>query len=290
MKSLILPVFLLVALSGSAQDYDSGDGNSGTALYRTRDFYAGVTIGSMYANKHTAFRYDGWDGEYTDFDWSVERLLFQSGPNNTQSLYNQVREVLGQRDFQMGEYPENVRYNLSVSIGGVLGYYVSEGTALFVEGMFSRLRTKDVFTLEVESGNPTITEPDYELCGIDGFEERLDVTAGVHVDFDPLEQGTLYMQLGAMLNATRARKNEITIRTLKYTLWQWNENSNAYQNVDFGGLGFGGKAGLGYRFKFNEQFTFDLGADVFLQKINLGPDPIQKWKMQYFAYLRLLWL
>ncbi len=276
----------LPAQNLSIEEIDPETIDDGPGLVRIRNFYFGITAGSLFANKHTTRRYDGSDIEYDNvYDFSFQTYI------NQQVIYKQIFNDLGQRDFSIGEYPENMRYKPSVTLGLSTGYYFSEATAAFIEVNVSRLKIIDALTLNVVDAGSTLSEPIIEIAAITGKEDRMDIIGGLHSDFTYGERLMFYGEVGGILNSTRARYNDVVVKGRTYVLTSYNKNnSSAYPGADWGGLGYGFMFGLGVRYKFNKEASFDLGASMYLQKINLGPEALQKLKPQFLFYIRGLWL
>ncbi len=279
----IMVFFLLALLAGEAA---SGQ-ESKAPLVREKNLVIGFSVGGFLANKHTGYRYDGSDIEYDGlYDYGFQKLLFNA------QIQNQISNELGlsNTDFSISEFPDPARYRPAVSIGLTAGYYVSEPLAFFVEGIFTRLNLNNVLVLEYDNPSSTLTQVTYENAIVRGREQRFDLNAGIHLDLNSGEQLMFYTELAASINSTRALHNEVQVRSLKYVLTSFNRTTNAYPLADWGGMGFGGSGGLGMRYKFNQQITFDIGGTVMYQKINLAPEQFQRFKPQYLFYIRALWL
>lgn len=281
-----LPIIVVFALlTGSAVCQGR------TEFVREKDVYFGLTGGSLLANKHTATRYDGSDFEYPQ-RYDLEFLL--SFPQIRAEIASNLGVQSNEFRVASDGYPEPLKYRPSVSLGGVFGYYFSEPAAFFVEGVISRISISNAIVLEIDNPSSTLTEPRREICPLLGREDRFDLTVGLHYDFTYGEQLMFYTEFGAMLNSVRPRSNSVFISGKEYVFTRNNQNTNLLNitnmHPDPGGIGFGGKLGLGFRYKFNEKFTFDLGGDLFYLRINLGPEDWQKFKPQWMFYIRALWL
>jgi hypothetical protein len=279
---------MMLPCAALAQDDEYGEPGTGLGLQRTKNVWVGISGGSLLANRISAYRYDGSDAEYDGiYDYGFDRLLL----NN--QIRSQISNELGltSTDFEIGGFPERMRYKPSYTLGVNAGYYISEPFAIYAEANLSRMNLVDAITLEYQDPGSTVSEPQIEICPLTGKEQRLDLTLGGHYDFTYGEQLMFYGEFGLVMNSVRARHNEVQVRSLRYVLTSYNRNNPAvYPNVDWGGLSFGGSGGMGFRYKFNRQITFDVGGTVLVQKINLSPDIYQKWRPQYFFYLRALWL
>jgi hypothetical protein len=241
-------------------------------LSEDRQLYFGLNIGGYLANKYTAPYYAGYN------DFTIQELLA------IPTIYNQIYNVI-QQPFELYSYPENPRYRIGLNLGGHLGYYYTDGTAVFINADFATLRFSEAFLLAAENPANPFGEPTYYTEQISGQERRFQLDLGLHVDFGERREISGYMEIAASLNAVRAEKNEVLIEGLRYNLLV---QPNVYNQTKLGGLGYGAVFGTGVRMKFNPKFSFDLGANASFQKIQLYNDP--KLKLNPVLYFRILWL
>ncbi len=243
-------------------------------------------IGGCKANKHTAFRYDGSDVEY-DYDYSVEYYL-SLAPNNQYSIYNRIKSSYDDRDFTFGEYPENLIYQPALSFNGTIGYFTDETHAFFLSFDFIDLKTIGQLTFEVEDPANQTAEPDIRVEGIEGKERRF--VGFVGYEFNQLEKGenSAYFRLGANVTAALVEYNRMNVSGTYYTLTQRSNNGNIiYNNADYGGIGYGLSAGVGYRYFPQESLALDVGFRTDYTKVNIGPEFFQKFKPQFAIYLNI---
>ncbi|MFZ5553256.1 MAG: hypothetical protein ACOZCO_09085 [Bacteroidota bacterium] len=236
-------------------------------------FYFGINTGACLANKYTAGYYGGTN------EYSLVDLI--SNPYVKNELSNKFQQL----PFWIGEYPAQMRYKPGIAAGFHFGYYTDETSAFFMDVNFVRLTLAATFAIYTDDPNNMSGDPIVYPEILTGEENRLSIDLGYHSDFGE-EKVRGYAEFGGNFNAVKPVKNTAIIEGLQYNLLQ-----NGYYLqpwIDRGGMGFGFFLGTGVRMKFNQKFTFDLGATANFQRINLWMD--EKFKLNPVLYLRLLYL
>ncbi|MBI5217921.1 MAG: hypothetical protein HY958_03210 [Bacteroidia bacterium] len=236
-------------------------------------FFGGET-GAYFANKYTANYYNGTGTN------SIYNIL---NPNNTyyQTL---IRPVLNNYNYTYDStsLPQNMKYDISFMVGFLARYHFSDRSALYFEMNTAKLKTTDVFMLKTDSVT-SFTDPVYVECGIYGYESRFEFNLCYYQVFGKNKIFNPFFVFGANLNNTQVKKNEIKIKTLTYSIMN---PQNAMYHIQQGGIGYGLILGAGYQMNFNEKFTFDIGVDVGIKKINLGEN--QAFKPNPVFYIRII--
>lgn len=274
MKQLIL-ILCSVTFAANAQD---------------RAFELGINIGAYKGNKHTAIRYDGADVEYANYNLDVA-YYHGLAPNNSFSVYERVKLSYGDLDWapSADAYPGDMRYNFGLDLGIHLGYKTDESNSIFVDANFSILSLNDALIIEVDDPSTPSSEADLRVEALTGRERRLTVNPGLHFGMGDDPDATPYIQFGPNLTWVRVEKNSMVIQEKEYILTQFNRNQNSIHSVaDYGGIGFGGFLGLGYRYRLSDQFVVDIGYTAIMAKLGLGPDFNRAFKLQNVVYLRVL--
>lgn len=265
-----------------------------SSLAQLENWEFGVNLGTYKANSYTSIRYDGADVEYNyNLDVVYYINLNSSNPN---SVYNRIRQSYGDYDFDVLEYPTNMRYNFGLMLGGHIAYKTDELNSFFVDANFAQLTLNDALTFEVFDPSNQTSQQIIKVEGLLGEEDRMVLDVGGKFGFGEEAQHG-YFTIGANVTATRVKKSSMVVQDREYILTQWTRNAtnqnSIYQNVDWGGVGYGAFAGLGYRFRLLDQLVLDAGANAYFVKINLGPDNIvshpKAFKFQSTAYLRIIW-
>lgn len=270
-------VWLFLMISGLfcptnavAQDEEASD---------VRSFFVGVHAGGYFANKNTAFFYNG------NNTYGVQRIL-------STRIYNDQLDQEFQYSWKFGEFPEKMRYNPAFAIGGHIGTYISDGFALVLNAHFVRLKLQDVVTFQVDDPNNNMVGPSIVTAPITGAEQRFHVDIGFQHDLSNRNNTSFYWS-GA-INGTVTQFEENTIKVGNLPAWNigdpfWFGNGGVTPR----GFGIGGQAGLGMKFRFNEQLVFDLGYQLIYTTIKLNHErqttPFQDRGLQHMLYARIIW-
>lgn len=211
----------------------------------------GATLGYYISNNATANYYNG------------------SGINNIENViynaynYPRIYEALGNLDFTMGDYPESMSYNSSISLGGFVGYRTASPFTPFLEMGITNFKLADAFTLILDDPSTGTTEDDIEVAEVRGGEKRLDFSLGSFYYFQG-DRLLPYAEFGVNFNYAELTSNEIYIRSWHYSI-QRATNPPTVQ----GGFGYGAFAGIGAQYRMNARNSFMLGARVDYKSINM---------------------
>ena len=274
---------------------------SSSALAQNSDFKRwefGLNVGGYKAHKYTSVRYDGFDGEYQGdgakyvYDFGVDYYL-GLGTSSPYSIYNQIRQQYNDLDFQRHQFPENMRYNLGLALGVHIGSRFDEFSSFFVDIDIANLKLADALTFEIDDPANQTAQPTLEIEQITGKERRLSSNIGLHFGLGDDVEGHPYFEIGGNITAVRVEENAMIVKERKYVLTQWSRNANRiYSQADYGSLGYGVFAGLGYRMRLQEQLPIDVGATCMFTRVGLGPNTPSlpyKFRPQFQFYIRAMW-
>lgn len=281
---LTFVLFLGVALQGYSQDdFDDFEEVDEDAPR----FFMGVNVGGYFANRNTAKFYSG-TGAYNG-GYSIEWIWNGQNPNGTTNLnYDRIFQALGDRDFELGETPDSMRYNGSLVYGVNMGYMFNKRSGLFLDVNIANLELVDVFTLFVNDPNNFFEEPVIVQGTITGVEKRLSVNLGYRQLFGNHERAFPYLEMGVNINSTRPESNEVFIEDLRFSILP-PQNNGFNAPVRYGGSGVGAILGGGLHYKFNEKFRFDLGLNFKYERIKLIVDE-EPLRLQQTLFARILFL
>jgi len=186
-------------------------------------------------------------------------------------LYNryikkEIRDAIGGYDYILGELPENSKYTPALAFGFIAKYQFSKSSAAFIQFNYTKLIVSDAFTLVTDQYNQGFTSPYYELCEISGTEERINLDIGTNIYFPNNKNTYPYLEMGINIMDIEALGSEIRIRNLVYDI---SSPYNQYYHVKEGGIGLGGFIGGGIQSDFNDKYTLNLGASLYISKISL---------------------
>lgn len=251
MKYLFL--ILITSLSSitfSQFEEEDKDSIKGTVFF-------GLNIGAFKANSKTATIYAGNTTNYgVNFYFN--------------NIFNQAElDQYFKYNYRISSYPnpQTIRYRTTFNVGGHGGINIDESLAVYADINIVNLKVEDVFTVEIDNPNdPTLTgNSQLEQIPIFGEESRTNLNLGIQANF--YNEGPLkaYFNLFGNVNNTRLEENFFVINNKIYPIIHNalvngttpNGQVNFQESVPPGGVGFGGGAGLGVKYKFNEKFTFD---------------------------------
>ncbi len=248
-------------------------------------FFFGLNIGGLKANGNTAVYYNGDTpyGVYYQFHTITNKPVFDQ-----YFKYNYKIEELPQKG--------TISYNTAYNIGGFAGLKLDESISVYAELNISKLKIQDAFSVAISNPNdPTTFGDTYEQIPIFGTESRSNLNIGVQATFYQEEKFESYFNFFGNVNNTRLEDNYFVINNKKYTIFHnvspngsQNGQLNLQQTVPPGGIGFGGGAGLGARYIYNETFTFDLNYNATYARTRMSSD-FKPFGLQHSAVVRILW-
>ncbi len=266
---------LTVAGSPAASRYSASPVSSSSNLKSdnipTLRWIYGLSFGGYFANPSTANYYNG-SGEH-----SVETAL--NRVHNRDRLINNVDEIID--TFEVGELPQNMRYNPAMQLGFFGGINFSRSFTVMGEFNYTRLTAADKFTLITDKFTST-SEPYRLLSDIYGVEERIELRLGFQYTLYTDSYIHPFIESGLNITDTKVVENRVTISGIQFNI---REIRTDYYNVRDYGMGFGIYTGVGLNFEVSDKLNFRMGGSVSLSQINLGDN--NEIKPQYTAFLRL---
>ena len=260
MKIFIVCISLIIASSASGQRSSSAND------MELKKLFIGVNSAGYFANKNTANFYNGFERG------GIARVI------NTQVYKDQIDQQLIY-DWTFGQFPEEMKYSVALQLGVHLGYHVNENFALIADVDIINLKVKDFVTFSIDDPNNGSPEPTIETMPILGEEKRLNINVGFQNYLSEENNTFFYWSMALNVSSTKFVNNTMKVRQNTYyigdPLWVGNVNAftgavvNENGRTKPGGIGFGGVAGIGVKFKFNPNFIFDLGYNLNYSTINL---------------------
>ncbi len=310
---LLCIVFLALALRTNAQsnidpERDGGrktlDNDDTTSQVIThKGFHAGVYVGAFWANKNTAYLYDGYG-----FDINGQRNTFSNS-----FLYNQIVNVYGGANggfdyiaqllnvnhqdwyFTEKDMPFNLKYTTTYLVGLNTRYQVDEKTnitlninasKLVVNGKFTigSTTTTNGFQTQVKANQFTIIGAEQRLMFQLGYQKiignsqklNLMVEGGLNIIFSKVQKNQ------ALLHSDQNNgQNDITIDLMSV----YNQSPNNYYSAKYLiGAGIGAFGGIGIHLTINPKYTVQLLYNPSYDRVSLGYAP--KFKLQNGVGLR----
>jgi len=276
----------------------------------------GLNLGMYWGNKYTANFYNGSENNLNN----ISRIVFD--PNYARveienAINHQYADYVGYEwNFTSGgghksgiEIPYEMSYKISTLIGLYGAYNINRTSRIFVQFNYTRLKTNSAFNIHWDDG--FITQDNFYQCAIMGEEERYLIDLGFSKEWFVEENISIYTEIAAHINNSRARQNRIQINKLEYSIM--NTGYNFYDpngslntqnlNIREGGLGYGAMAGVGLRLYFSEFLSIEPGFEIYYNSINLVGDTdivndnanrrintYRDFKPNYQAFIRLLYI
>lgn len=281
MKTLTLTLLLLTTFGSIAQqEYDGEDTESG-------NFFFGINLGAYQANHKTAVIYNGNVSTY-GVNYFFNNT-FLKPEFDTYFKYNY--RVSGFAD------PKLMKYRPAFNIGGHAGIKLSSSVSLYADINFIKLKVEDYFSVEIDNPNdPKLAgQAQIELIPIFGEESRTNLNIGIQTNF--YDEGPLkaYFNFFGNVNNSKLEKNYFVINGKTYTITHnaqpngsINGQVNLQQTIPPGGVGFGGGAGIGAKYKFNDKFTFDINYYAIYAKTKMNAN-LKPMGLNHALVARIIW-
>lgn len=237
--------------------------------------FVGINVGGFFANKNTAVLYTGADAFS---NYGVEDLF-----SNT--INKPIFDNYFQYPYAIVELPQTWKYRPALDIGGHFGIHLDGENALYVDVNFSSLDFENFFTVAIEDPNNQSPDPTYEQIALFGEEKRMNINLGLQLSLYQEKGLNAYFSLFGNLNSTRLEKNYFVVNGRQYFI---NHVLIGQPNVKPGGVGLGGGAGLGVKYKFNDKFTFDLAYSLYYSKTKMKED-FAPWGVHNGITFRIIW-
>lgn len=288
MRYVIVLLLTIVSMSSFAQLADDDEENS---------FFFGINIGAFKANRKTAIIYNGG----YDYHQNGERNEGYYGANYYFNEYN--TKIALDNYFKYGykivgyANPETIEYQTAFDIGGHAGIKLDESISVYADLNLSKINVKNVFTVEIGNPNdPTlIGEGELEQIAVFGVEKRTNLNVGIQANIYNEDKITSYFNFFANVNNAKLDSNYFRIGERSYQIRHNNYINGQNGSTDVfearqvpGGVGFGGGAGIGAKYKFNSQFTFDVNYNALYIKTNMYAD-LKPFGLNHALTFRIIW-
>lgn len=306
---ILILIVGLTTLHLHAQEYEPSeeDSTSLTAIVK-KGFHAGIYVGAYWANKSTAYLYDGYG-----FDQNGQRNSFTNSV-----LYNQIVNVYGSGNggtdyiaqllnvnpgdwyFNEQDMPINLRYTTTYLIGLNTRYRINKKESITLNAYGTKLAVNGKFTISsvtsTNFGSGSSSQARINEFTIVGAEQRLMFQLGYQRILGDNEKLNFMVEGGLNIILAKAQKNQailtssnpnlsqnsITIDLMNiYNLPPYNFYTSKYMT----GVGIGFFGGFGLNLNINPRYSIQLLYSPSFDRISLGYEP--KFKLQHGVGLRV---
>jgi len=307
--------FLIIGLLTSftkldAQEYEPSerDTTSQSAFIPHKGFHAGLFVGAFWANKYTAYLYDGYG-----FDQNGQRNTF-----NNSILYNQIVNVYGGANggvdyiaqllnvnhsdwyFNEQDMPTNLRYTTTYLVGLNTRYQINKKASITLNINGSRLNVNGKFTISSTSssnfGSGSASQSKLHQFTIVGAEQRLMFQLGYQRILGKNEKLNFMIEGGLNFILSKVQKNQAILNSENPNNSQnnitidlmsiYNQSPYNYYSAKYlVGGGIGAFGGIGFNLNINPRYTVQLLYNPSYDRVSLGYNP--KFKLQHGIGLRV---
>ncbi|MBL7936065.1 MAG: hypothetical protein JNM51_09700 [Bacteroidia bacterium] len=292
-----------------AQDTESEENDTTThAFVKHKGFHLGLYVGAFWANKNTAYIYDGFG-----FDQNGQRNTFSNS-----ILYNQIVNVYGGGNggtdyiaqllnvnsgdwyFNEADMPNNLRYTTTYLVGLNTRYQINKKASITLNINGSKLLVNGKFTISSSStnngfNNGVSSQARINQFTIVGAEQRLMFQLGYQRIIGKNEKLNFLLEGGLNIIMAKAQKNQailnsdvnsgqnnITIDLMSvYNQAPYNFYSAKYLI----GVGIGAFGAIGINLNINPKYTVQILYNPSYDRVGLGYEP--KFKLQHGVGLRV---
>lgn len=306
---ILLLIVGLTTLHLHAQEYEPSeeDSTSLTPIVK-KGFHAGIYVGAYWANKSTAYLYDGYG-----FDQNGQRNSFTNS-----ILYNQIVNVYGSGNggtdyiaqllnvnpgdwyFNEQDMPINLRYTTTYLIGLNTRYRINKKESITLNAYGTKLVVNGKFTISsvtsTNFGSGSSSQARINEFAIVGAEQRLMFQLGYQRILGDNEKLNFMIEGGLNIILAKAQKNQAVLISNNPNLSQnsitidlmniYNQPPyNFYTSKYMTGVGIGFFGGFGLNLNINPRYSIQLLYSPSFDRISLGYEP--KFKLQHGAGLRV---
>ena len=259
----------------------------------TNGWFAGFSFGAVFPNNYPANFYNG----SSENENSVNRL-FHAYTNSEPGYYNEIKEAIGQRDFDTTNigFSRNMAYNTAANFGVYAGFILNKMNRIFFSFDYHHLKTNGALIFEYVQSTPGNIDRYYDKSSVHGTENRFQINLMYSREFSVGEYVNWYLMGGFNLSNTVVKENYIIIpdavnpsrEPLRYNIKYAPRDAtgNVYDSHYVqGGVGYGITAGTGFRLLFSNNFSIDPELQFFYSSIHLNG--YEKFKPGFQINLRI---
>ncbi|HPR58004.1 MAG TPA: hypothetical protein PK915_06500 [Bacteroidales bacterium] len=281
--------------------------------YNLTGWRFGINMGMYMAGKSTAGFYSGMPENENNIAWLLNNYYFYQDilqelnsrnilrypseiPPQWAGAWNEWRAIYNVLPADTTKwwiyYPENLKYNTSMSVGFYVKYNFNNTTGIFLQSNYVKLKTSGIFQMVIDSITG-FSEPALREGYLRGEEERINIDIGISKFYRTGRITSVFVETGLHLNSTQALSNDIMIGNKEFSIvnrylnqnWVPNTNITEY-NIYQGGIGFGIFLNSGIKFILNEDISIDPGVQFYYNNIKLND--YADFTLNYNFYIRMI--
>lgn len=298
-------IFCFLTSNIHAQDLETNGEDTIHQPSIQKGFHAGLYVGAFWANKNTAYLYDGYG-----FDQNGQRNTFANS-----ILYNQIVNVYGggyggvdliaqllnvaHTDWYFNEQdmPTNLKYTTTYLVGLNTRYQIHKKASITLNINASKLIVNGKFTISsTTTSNGFQNQAKLNQFTITGAEQRLMFQLGYQRILGKHEKLNFMVEGGLNIIFSKAQKNQAFLYSADLNNPQnnftidlmsvYNQSPyNFYSAKYLVGAGIGAFAGVGLHLTINPKYTIQLLYNPSYDRVSLGYNP--KFKLQHGVGLRI---
>lgn len=280
MKILYLLIFSFFLVNHSdAQD---------TPEEESGNFFIGVNVGGFFANKNTSIMYTGSNIANVGIDYYFPTEFGGKAPYDYS--HDEIKNYFSYNyKIEADGLPASPAYRPAIDVGIHTGVKLGGGNSIFVDINSTTLKYQQYFSISVEDPNVT-PNIRYEQVPLFGEEKRLHINLGTQISFYNENDLNWYGAIFGNFNSARLQKNYFVLNNKQYQISHYKYGTNQLLP---GGNGLGGGIGTGAKYKFNDQFTFDLTYNLYYTRTTMvlpldGAEGFQPFGIHHGILLRVI--
>lgn len=258
--------------------------NHNSMSQKDQTLFFGVNVGTKLANKNYAARYNG-AYPFSTLESSELYVMI-----NTLYNYDKIYQQLGDKHFALTEesYTTNMKYAPGIVTGVTIGYQVSPNFQMSLDANFAKLKSRNVFTIEVYDPGNFTSEPVIELGDLYAEESRFDGRFNLDYVTDESNKLKYIFGVSGLFTAWRIDEHFAMFQGYKMPLFTVHNPANNFFNITKG-IGWGGGLNLGLEYRVNDKIVAQLLYQPYHTKVNYGFTIPKRVLLQHDITVRLLW-
>jgi len=271
---LFSTLFLCFSSFGIAQVEDDPDADednlSDLIVYNKNEykgFFVGANFGVHFANKSTATFYTG-NPFFTPNDICIFLPCPILGSAGNDQVYNQLVQEIGNHQFTLESFGDDLRYEPALTLGLNLRYRLGPFSSIQTDITYANLKANGVIVFNVDRPNPNGTADDFfESHPIWGKEQRLVFSPGFQFNLSDPGDFVPYFDVGGILTSTRVIENRFRVGNREFSILRPQIlNGQVVNRRQQTSNALGAYAGLGVNLEF-DKVILDFGYRASFEKV-----------------------